>query len=336
MCSAASKESEDAANALADRLVNGARDALAETLNLLDDRREQARARSSLVLTGLLNAGTLSRGHLIGITGPPGVGKSSLTAALIRTWRARDQRVGVLAVDPSSPHSGGALLGDRLRMQATTDDSGVFIRSLSSRGEFGGLSKEVWPMAIAMLAGCDIVLIETVGVGQREIDIAELSDTTCFIAQPGSGDSIQFLKAGVLEVPDILVVNKSDLGELAQRTLADLSSVMGGTNHSAQNGWQVPVLAVSAATGDGVAELDATLVQHYATLCARGPLNKHRQHYQAYWVHKRLSQEFGSQGITQLGGDSEVLQALGRESSNPIDQLDEWRQRATEAAQQSN
>ncbi len=165
---------------------------------------------------------------------------------MIAVWRQRGQRVGVLAVDPSSPISGGALLGDRLRMQTSADDDGVFVRSLASRGQFGGLSAEVWPMSLVMLAGFDIVLIETVGVGQREVDISRMCDTTCYVAQPGSGDSVQFLKAGILEVPHILVVNKADMGAVARRTLAELGAALHREHPDGH--WQVPVLATSATT----------------------------------------------------------------------------------------
>ena len=186
---------------LAKAVQRGERAALAEALNLLDDRRVQSRAKAAEFLHKLQDQENGARSHLIGMTGPPGAGKSTLTAALIDLWRQRGLRVGVLAVDPSSPVSGGALLGDRLRMKTSADDDGVFIRSLACRGEFGGLSAEVWPMSLVMLAAFDVVMIETVGVGQREIDISRMCDTTCFVAQPGSGDSVQFLKAGILEVP---------------------------------------------------------------------------------------------------------------------------------------
>ena len=209
------------------KAVAGERAALAEALNLLDDRRPTSRARATQFLRELQDNNGSGRSHLIGMTGPPGAGKSTLTAALIDLWRQRGLRVGVLAVDPSSPISGGALLGDRLRMKTSADDDGVFIRSLACRGEFGGLSAEVWPMSLVMLAAFDVVMIETVGVGQREIDISRMCDTTCFVAQPGSGDSVQFLKAGILEVPHVLVVNKEDMGAVARRTLSELGTALG-------------------------------------------------------------------------------------------------------------
>lgn len=310
---------------LAAAIGRGERAALAEALNLLDDKRQAARDKSADLLAHLQRSQSSLNGHLIGITGPPGAGKSTLSAALIRVWRQRSLRVGVLAVDPSSPISGGALLGDRLRMQTNAADDGVFVRSLSSRGQFGGLSAEVWPMSLAMLAAFDIVLIETVGVGQREVDISQLCDTTCYVAQPGSGDSVQFLKAGILEVPHILVVNKEDMGAVARRTLAELDAAL---NREHPDGhWQVPVLATSAANGTGVEALADVMAQHYQELQSREKLVLRRRCYQAYWIHKRLQEEFGSFGIDQLGGEQKLLAELQSQDLNLLEQYESLRQK---------
>ncbi|MEZ5501966.1 MAG: methylmalonyl Co-A mutase-associated GTPase MeaB [Halioglobus sp.] len=314
-----------AAAPLADRIGRGDRAALAEALNLLDDRRPAERQKAAALLARLRHDQAGPRGHLIGITGPPGAGKSTLSAALIALWRQRGQRVGVLAVDPSSPISGGALLGDRLRMQTSAGDDGVFVRSLSSRGQFGGLSNEVWPMSQVMLCSFDIVLIETVGVGQREVDIARMCDTTCYIAQPGSGDSVQFLKAGILEVPHILVVNKHDMGAVARRTLAELGAAL---NREHPDGhWQVPVLSTSAANQSGIEALAATLHAHYLALQARGELAPRRRSYQAFWILKRLQEEFGSFGIDQLGGEQALLALLQEQHANALAYYESLRQR---------
>ncbi len=293
---------------LAAAVSRGDRSALAAALNLLDDQRPSARSKAAELLAQLqLNQDFPDR-HLIGITGPPGAGKSTLCAALISVWRKRGLRVGVLAVDPSSPISGGALLGDRLRMQTSYEDDGVFVRSLSSRGQFGGLSAEVWPMSVVMLAGFDIVLIETVGVGQREADIARLCDTTCYVAQPGSGDSVQFLKAGILEVPHILIVNKEDMGNVARRTLAELKAAL---NREHPDGhWVVPVLATSATKNVGIEALADVIHQHHTALKTQQQLVSRRRRYQVYWMHKRLLEEFGSFGIEQLGGEQLLLMQL--------------------------
>ncbi|MCB1694792.1 MAG: methylmalonyl Co-A mutase-associated GTPase MeaB [Pseudomonadales bacterium] len=286
----------------------GERAALARALNLLDDSRSESRRLAADLLRQLEAGNTDDSGHLIGMTGPPGAGKSSLTAALITVWRRRGLRVGVLAVDPSSPISGGALLGDRLRMKTSADDDGVFIRSLACRGEFGGLSAEVWPMSLVMLAACDVVMVETVGVGQREIDISRMCDTTCFVAQPGSGDSIQFLKAGILEVPHVLVVNKEDMGAVARRTLSELGTAVGRAHTDGD--WEVPVLSASATSGTGIEALADTLTRHYKVIIDSKRLHRRRRGYRAHWLVKRLQDEFGSHGLALLGGERAILEQL--------------------------
>jgi LAO/AO transport system kinase len=310
---------------LADAVSSGQRAALAMALNLLDDKRNTSRPTAAAFLACLQQRNASAGGRLIGITGPPGVGKSSLTAALISVWRQRGLRVGVLAVDPSSPISGGALLGDRLRMKTSSADDGVFVRSLACRGEFGGLSAEVWPMSLVMLAAFDVTLIETVGVGQREIDVSNMCDTTCYVAQPGSGDSVQFLKAGILEVPHILVVNKEDMGSVARRTLSELGAAM-NREHS-DGGWQVAVLSASATRGSGIEALADAMEQHHSMLQSQHALEPRRQRYQAQWIIKRLQEEFGSFGIATLGGELEILAQLQAQALPLFEQYETLRQR---------
>lgn len=300
------------------------RTAVAMSLNLLDDKRPQARRCAAHFLATLPPEKLDVSGHLIGITGPPGAGKSSLTSALIGVWRQRGLTVGILAVDPSSPISGGALLGDRLRMLASGGNDGdVFIRSLACRGEFGGLSAEVWPMSLAMLAAFDIVLIETVGVGQKEIDISKMSDTTCFVAQPASGDSIQFLKAGIMEVPHILVVNKEDIGAAARKTLSELRTTL--KKQTDEYGWEVPALSASAAAGTGIEALVDTIESHRVWLLERDLLSSRRRRFQAEWIVKRLREEFGRFGIDKLGGEPHLFESLTQRSGSPFDQYDALR-----------
>ena len=210
----------------------------------------------SAALRPVMRAVAPHAGHarVIGLTGSPGVGKSTVTAALVRAYRALGQRVGVLAVDPTSPFTGGALLGDRVRMQDHATDSGVFIRSMASRGHLGGLAVAA-PQALRILdaAGFDVICVETVGVGQAEVEIASLADSTLVIVAPGMGDSIQAAKAGILEIADIFVVNKSDRPG-AQEVVRDLRTML-AMARSGEGEWKPPIVSASATAGDGIDEL---------------------------------------------------------------------------------
>ena len=210
------------------------------------------------------------RAHVVGVTGAPGVGKSTITNALVTAHRAVGHRVGVLAVDPSSPFSGGALLGDRIRMSGHAADPEVFIRSMASRGHLGGLSWAA-PQALRVLdaAGCDVVLLETVGVGQSEVEVAGTADTTVVMLAPGMGDGIQAAKAGILEVADVLVVNKADR-EGADRTVRDLRHATGLGAGSEPGAWRVPVVRTVATEGTGVDDLVAAVEAHRAALGVGG------------------------------------------------------------------
>ena len=203
------------------------------------------------------------RARVVGLTGSPGVGKSTSTSVLVKALRARGHRVGVLAVDPSSPFSGGALLGDRVRMQDHATDGGVFIRSMASRGHLGGLAWAT-PQAIRVLdaAGCDVVLVETVGVGQAEVEVASSADTTLVLLAPGMGDGIQAAKAGILEVADVFVVNKADR-DGADQTVRDLRYMQSlGGRHSAAGAWRPPIVKTVASRGEGIDEVLAALDKH--------------------------------------------------------------------------
>jgi LAO/AO transport system kinase len=217
------------------------------------------------------------KARIIGLTGSPGVGKSTSTAALVRAFRQRDARVGVLAVDPSSPFSGGALLGDRVRMQDHATDSGVYIRSMASRGHLGGLSWAT-PQALRVLdaVGCDVVLVETVGVGQAEVEIASLADTTIVLVAPGMGDGIQAAKAGILEVADVFVVNKADR-DGADATARDLRHMLSLVESRDPDAWQPPIVKTVASRGDGVDDVVAALDKHRAWLMESGRLDARRR-----------------------------------------------------------
>jgi LAO/AO transport system kinase len=219
-------------------------------------------------------------GHaqVVGLTGSPGVGKSTSTSALVTALRAADKRVGVLAVDPSSPFSGGALLGDRVRMQDHATDDGVFIRSMASRGQLGGLSAAV-PQALRVLdaAHCDVVLVETVGVGQAEVEIASLADTTLLIVAPGFGDGIQAAKAGIIEIADIFVVNKADR-DGADQVVRDLRYMQSlGGRHSEAGSWRPPILKTVASRSEGVDELIAAIEKHRDWMDKHDELERRRR-----------------------------------------------------------
>ena len=223
------------------------------------------------------HVGTL---RTIGVTGSPGVGKSTLVARLVGAYRDAGARVAVLAVDPSSPYTGGAVLGDRVRMQEHATDSGVFIRSMASRGHLGGLSWAT-PQAIRVMdaAGFDVAVVETVGVGQSEVEIAGLADSTVVVMAPGLGDGIQAAKAGILEVSDVFVVNKADRDGANQvvRDLTAMLRVAPSVPAAESAGWTPPVLRTQADTGVGIAELVAALDEHLAWLATSGRLAQRRR-----------------------------------------------------------
>lgn len=243
--------------------------AVARLVSMVEDASPQLRE----VMAAL--APHTGHAHVVGITGPPGVGKSTSTSALVSALRRADRRVGVLAVDPSSPFSGGALLGDRVRMQDHATDPGVFIRSMASRGHLGGLSWST-PQALRVLdaAGCDVVLVETVGVGQSEVEVAGLADTTAVLLAPGLGDGVQAAKAGILEIGDVYVVNKADR-DGAEQVRRELRSVVAMADRS-EGAWKPPVVMTVAQSGDGVEDLVAELDRHRAWLGESGELARRR------------------------------------------------------------
>jgi LAO/AO transport system kinase len=268
-------------------------------------------------------------GHaqVVGLTGSPGVGKSTSTSSLVSALRADGKRVGVLAVDPSSPFSGGALLGDRVRMQDHATDDGVFIRSMASRGQLGGLSAAV-PQALRVLdaAGCDVVLVETVGVGQAEVEIASLADTTIVLLAPGMGDGIQAAKAGILEIADIFVVNKADR-EGADQVTRDLRYMQSlGGRHSAAGAWRPPIVKTVASRGEGVQDVVAAVEKHCAWMRSHGELDRRRAARAAAEIEAialgQVRQRFASvHGSTALGAAARRVVAGETDPYSAADEL---------------
>lgn len=278
-----------------------------------------------------LLAPTSGTAHVIGLTGSPGVGKSTTTSALVAANRARGRQVGVIAVDPTSPFSGGALLGDRIRMQEHATDSGVFIRSMASRGHLGGLSATT-PQAVRVLeaAGCDVILIETVGVGQSEVEVAAAADTTVVLLAPGMGDGIQAAKAGILEIADILCVNKADRDGV-EATMRELRHMI-QLGDRAESTWEVPVVKTVASRSEGIPELLDLVEAHYSWLAGAGELQARRE--------RRAAEEINALVIADLKRrvaqqDPDLLDELSRGvvsgSLDPHSAAAEWIARVAES-----
>lgn len=269
-------------------------------LNLLESRSPDTREQAEALLAAVSPAalGGEAAGHVIGVTGPPGVGKSSLLSRLVSEWRARERSVAVLAVDPTSRRSGGALLGDRARIEVDPTDRAVFIRSAAAGGRLGGLAPATRAAAAALSVAFEVVVIETVGVGQSETEVADVADTVAVVVQPASGDVLQFLKAGIMEVPDVLVVTKADLGRPATRSVTDLNAALRSLGAP-----DTAVVAVSSvAPPAGIEELVDALDEH-----------KHRLDLPARRLRSRRMHalddflaEHGERGLRALGGRREA------------------------------
>jgi LAO/AO transport system kinase len=294
---------------LGERLRQHDLSAAPAVLNLVENRTPAAREQTDALLSTVAPAalGGESPAHLVGVTGPPGVGKSSLLSRLVAQWRARGRSVAVLAVDPSSRRSGGALLGDRARIEFDPADRQLFIRSTAAGERLGGLAPATRAAAGALAAAFDVVVIETVGVGQSETEVADVADTVAVVVQPGSGDVLQFLKAGIMEVPDVLVVTKADLGRVATRAVADLRAALRSVGAS-----DTDVLAVSSVSPpSGIEELVDALDAHRAALdLPARRLRARRLHALADFL-----AEHGERGLRALGGRREAERWLAEQDS---------------------
>ena len=293
---------------LVERARGGDPRAVARLISLVEDASPRLREVAAALAPYTGNA------VVVGLTGAPGVGKSTSTAALVRAYRARGKRVGVLAVDPSSPFSGGALLGDRVRMQEHALDPDVYIRSMASRGHLGGLAWAT-PQALRVLdaAGCDVVLVETVGVGQSEVEVAGAADTTVVLVAPGMGDAVQAAKAGILEIGDVYVVNKADR-EGADATVRELRHMLALGERRAPGDWRPEVVRSVASRMEGVEELVEALEKHRRWLEETGQLRARRLH--------RAGQEVEAIALAALRGrlgglrDGRQLDALAEDVLN--------------------
>jgi LAO/AO transport system kinase len=276
-------------------------------LNLIESRSPGARTQAEALLAELSPAalGHDAPGHIVGVTGPPGVGKSSLLSRLVAAWRSRGRSVAVLAVDPSSRQSGGSLLGDRARIDVDPRDRQVFIRSTAAGDRLGGLAPATRAAAQALAAAFDVVVIETVGVGQSEVEVADVADTVAVVVQPASGDVLQFLKAGIMEVPDVLVLTKADLTNPARRAIADLTAAL--TTLGAPDTKLCPVSSVAPPTG--IAELLDALDAHRESLdLPARRLRARRRH-----ALDEFATEHGERGLRALGGRLAAERWLGEQ-----------------------
>lgn len=287
------------------RLRTGDRAAAAAALNAIENRSAREATRALLAEVSPAALGGEAPAHLVGITGPPGAGKSSLLSGLLAEWRSRGRTVAVLAVDPSSKRSGGSLLGDRARIEHDPRDDGVLIRSTAAGGRLGGLAPPTREAAEALAAAFDVVVVETVGVGQSETDVEDVCDTVAVVVQPASGDVLQFLKAGIMEVPDLLVVTKADLGDAATRSRRDLAQALSAIGSS-----EVPVLAVSSVPPPaGISELADALDEHRA----RTDVVERRVRARRGAALREFAAEHGERALRELGGRREAERLLERQ-----------------------
>jgi len=309
-------------NSLSERVLAGDVRAIARAISLIED---ESPAAADLVRRIFPSTG---RAYLVGVTGPPGAGKSTLVDRLTAELRGAGQTVGVIAVDPTSPFSGGAILGDRVRMQAHAGDPGVFIRSMATRGHLGGLARATGEAALVLdAAGKDVVLIETVGVGQDEIDIVRTADVSIVTVVPGSGDEVQALKAGIMEIADIFVVNKADR-EGADRMAASIEANLSLQTFAAGE-WRPPILKTEATTGTGVPELVAGIERFRAhTAATRSTRRRARAEFRVRELLARRFAEHVERNVLAAGEFEDILDRIAAREIDPYTAVDAILKRA--------
>lgn len=294
---------------LVERLLAGNRRALGRILTRIENDTASGREALRLLYP---RAG---KAHTVGLTGSAGSGKSTLTGALAREFRARGRSLGIVAIDPTSPFSHGALLGDRIRMQDLTADTNVFLRSMATRGNLGGLAPSTAGVVMALDAfGKDVVLVETVGAGQDEVEVAAMADTTVVVLTPGSGDDVQAMKAGIMEIADILVVNKSDLpnADLLARQLASIID-------AAAKGRRTPIVRTASALNEGIGDLADALDEHRAYLTTSGEAAAHRSEQARHQVLALARQRLIDRLVTTQGSDGSIDEVVARVVAREID-----------------
>jgi len=302
-----------------DEILKGEKAAVAQALNLLEDKKPSSLARRvKLVETLSLNA--KPERHVIGITGPPGVGKSTLLSRIIPIYRDQKKSIGIITVDPSSKMSGGALLGDRTRISYDPKDTDIFIRSMAAGRHLGGLAWRTRQCLTLFESIYDRIIIETVGVGQSETEIEDVVDTVVCVVQPGSGDVLQFMKAGIMEIPHILVMNKADRKSLAEKSKNDLEAVASIASTDME-GWNLALSMTSALEGWGLDALVTAIEKHGLYLNERNISEKRRQN-RIKWVHMIFRERFGSFGVDMLGGEKNILGLLKHtDIINPFEEV---------------
>ena len=298
------------AEAIAERALGGHVPSLARLIRWLED--DDARGHEAARILHPRGG----RAHVVGVTGPPGAGKSTLVSGLVAEWRARGKHVAVLAVDPTSPFSGGAILGDRVRMHRHTLDPGCYIRSMATRGALGGLARPVFDtVSVLDAVGFEVVIVETVGVGQDELDIVRVAHTTAVVCIPGTGDDVQALKAGVLEIADCFVLNKADLpgADATERVLREMLHLESG------EGWQRPLLRTVAERDEGLPELVDTLVAHRAHLVESGELAERESGRAWHAVLERLRRRATDEALRTVEENPHARGLIERVTARKLD-----------------